>query len=1035
MFAVLMTPASIGYLTQFILAVVITGFFAYRALSQKQADGPAHTPLLTAFFAATTVFVLLLFLEALSPPDQRLRAVYLENTVVGLIIVLLLQFAYHFPDLPPARKWEARLALGLSLLYTLWEAGFAVYRFSALSQGQVYFRPHWSDYCLVLGFLWAPLVFVRQAVRASRQNLTGLVDLSGLQHLRRPQGQAARTARALALVYLMPAGMSFANLLFSNRLIPAYLYHLSLSVGLLFSLFLFAIVYLNHLPETTTFMVKLVGATLVALLAVLGAAGWALTPSYVANYRVPSPDGLTLRFTPNSQGGYDVAAVPFSFERDLGTDLALADTPGQEDSRSLEFTFPFYGQAYQQVYVMNDGAVGLGQPLNYRNVQNRYGLTPAIFPLYIDLIPEVSEGGIFARQDAGRLTITWDRVPAFHHQTATYTFQLVLYADGVFEITYEGLPAEFTFSPSDDPQNSAWLVGAVPGNPAKLAHRQPSPQQADFSDLPVASGPQGVAHDYYLGFRRYLHLLFVPLARLIGVSSLAILLGFPFLFHVNLVKPLNSLLAGVRQVDAGHLDVSMPVQAQDEIGFLTQAFNGMIAALRASISTLEAEVSRRTEQLAQQNAELIQAKALAEERSQAAEAANQAKSTFLASMSHELRTPLNAILGFSELMTHDLNLTPEQQENLGIIGRSGEHLLALINDVLEFSRIEAGRTELQPEEFDLHDLLLGLEEMFRLRAEQKGLHLRFDLAPDVPRCVRADQGKLRQALINLLDNAIKFTPQGSITLRVHHRQSPTSNLQTFDYAEGKPPTSNIQPLRSTLHSPASKLQFEVEDTGIGIAPDELDAVFALFVQTASGRQTGEGTGLGLTISREFVQMMGGELTVHSDGVPGRGSRFAFDLPVEVLDDSGTQATQSARRVVGLEPGQPVYRILIADDVEASRRLLSQILAPLGFDLREAANGQKALELWEAWQPHLIWMDLRMPVVDGNEATRRIKATPQGQETVVVAVTASAFEEDREAALAQGCDDFLRKPFHEADVLDVLARRLGVRFVHEGVESR
>jgi two-component system sensor histidine kinase/response regulator len=316
-------------------------------------------------------------------------------------------------------------------------------------------------------------------------------------------------------------------------------------------------------------------------------------------------------------------------------------------------------------------------------------------------------------------------------------------------------------------------------------------------------------------------------------------------------------------------------------------------------------------------------------------------------MSHELRTPLNAILGFSQLMAHDPGLTTEQQEYLETIGRSGEHLLGLINDVLELSKIDAGGVTLQEESFDLHRLLDGLEEMFRLRAADKRLMLVFDRAPDVPQYVRTDQGKLRQVLMNLLGNAVKFTQEGGITLRV-----------------GKGPMGYSPRAGSVL------LHFEVEDTGPGIAPEELDAVFDAFAQTASGQASKEGTGLGLPISLQFVKLMGGDLTVSSDGMPGQGSLFKFDVQIELVDAADVPTSQPARRVIGLEPDQRAadggpYRLLIAEDREASRMLLTKLLEPLGFEVREAVNGQEALEIWEQWEPHLIWMDMRMPVIDGH----------------------------------------------------------------------
>ena len=390
-----------------------------------------------------------------------------------------------------------------------------------------------------------------------------------------------------------------------------------------------------------------------------------------------------------------------------------------------------------------------------------------------------------------------------------------------------------------------------------------------------------------------------------------------------------------------------------------------------------------------------------------AEVANQAKSIFLANMSHELRTPLNAtILGFSQLMAHSPTLEQTDKENLAIIGRSGEHLLNLINDVLELSKIEASRVELQSEEFDLHQMRLSLEEMFRLHAERKGLVLTLEQAENVPQYMRADENKLRQVLINLLDNAVKFTEKGGITLRVGGADE------------------------EHLHHP---LHFEVEDTGVGIAPDELPAVFDAFVQTSSGQQSQQGTGLGLSISHRFVRMMGGDLIVRSE--VGKGAYFQFDVQIEAVDAAAVEVIRSTSRVIGLEPGQRAsdggpYRLLIAEDTETNRKLLVKLLQPLGFEVREAVNGREAVEMWEARRPHLIWMDMQMPVMNGYEATKQIKATPEGQSTIIIALTASAFAEDRDKVLAIGCDDFVRKPFHEAEIFDKIATHLGVRYLYK-----
>ncbi|NIN01685.1 MAG: PAS domain S-box protein, partial [candidate division Zixibacteria bacterium] len=341
-----------------------------------------------------------------------------------------------------------------------------------------------------------------------------------------------------------------------------------------------------------------------------------------------------------------------------------------------------------------------------------------------------------------------------------------------------------------------------------------------------------------------------------------------------------------------------------------------------------------------------------------AEAANQAKSIFLANMSHELRTPLNAILGFTQLMDRDENLTFQQRENLGIINRSGEHLLALINDVLEMSKIEAGRIKLHEANFDLHNLLESLEEIFNFRAREKRLELSFQYSEDLPRYVRTDEGKLRQVFVNLLENAIKFTDKGRITLR-----SASPSHQDLEADE-----------RIRLH-------FEIEDTGAGIAPEDLEKLFEPFVQATSGRTTQEGTGLGLSICRQYVEMMGGELQLSSE--VGQGSLVKFNVQVGIADEGEVQDYQSIRQVKGLEPGQPTYRLLVVEDRESNRRLLANMLEPLGFEVRLASNGEEAIQVWSEFEPHLILMDIQLPLLDGLEATRRIKATPKGKDTMII----------------------------------------------------
>ena len=393
----------------------------------------------------------------------------------------------------------------------------------------------------------------------------------------------------------------------------------------------------------------------------------------------------------------------------------------------------------------------------------------------------------------------------------------------------------------------------------------------------------------------------------------------------------------------------------------------------------------------------------------AAEAANCAKSEFLANMSHELRTPLNAILGFSQLMRRDPGISPEQLDNLETINRSGAYLLSLINDVLDFSKIEAGKIVLNRQNFDLHRFLLGLEEMFRLRARQKGLSLNFESGADIPQYICTDQNKLRQILVNLLGNAVKFTEVGKITLRVTTKE----------------PGTQTQTGRSLLN-------FKVIDTGIGISREEQVMIFDAFFQTNGRYSSYQGTGLGLPISRKFVTLMGGKLTVNSE--IGTGTCFSFDISAELADCADTASSLKRRRVIGLESGQPEFRLLVVEDNDHNRTLLVKLLQSVGFEVQEAASGDEAIGIWQKWQPHLIWMDMRMPIMDGYEATAVIKSEMRNAKceinTKIIALTASAFEEDRLRFMEHGGNDFVRKPFRESEIFKVLKKHLGVDYLYD-----
>lgn len=385
-----------------------------------------------------------------------------------------------------------------------------------------------------------------------------------------------------------------------------------------------------------------------------------------------------------------------------------------------------------------------------------------------------------------------------------------------------------------------------------------------------------------------------------------------------------------------------------------------------------------------------------------AQVANRAKSQFLSNMSHELRTPLNIILGFAQLMTHKGSLDPHQQDYIDSINQSGEHLLNLINDVLEMSKIEAGKVSFNPHDFDLHGLLEDICTMFQFKAHSKGLQLSLHKADNLPQYIFSDESKLRQVLVNLVGNAVKFTQVGGIHLRAY-------TSEWFGEAQDS----------VTLH-------FEVEDTGPGISAEDIEVLFDPFVQAKHPAAQHEGTGLGLPISRRFVEMMGGEMSLSSQ--VGVGSQFVFSVKAGVVNGSDARSKVQGT-VIGLVANQPDYRILVVDDMPKSRQLLIDLLSPVGFEMKEACNGLEALSIYQSWQPDLIWMDLRMPEMDGYEATRQIKHKMGDRKPIVIALTGNAFISEQQRAIAAGCDDFVCKPFRTETIFEKMAEYLDVQYIY------
>ena len=375
-------------------------------------------------------------------------------------------------------------------------------------------------------------------------------------------------------------------------------------------------------------------------------------------------------------------------------------------------------------------------------------------------------------------------------------------------------------------------------------------------------------------------------------------------------------------------------------------------------------------------------------------------------MSHELRTPLNAILGYGQLMGQDRDLPEKYRSNIDTISRSGNHLLRMIDEILEISKIESGRIMLNKKGFSLPSVLDTAISMIRMRAEQKGLELVVTRGADLPDLIITDEDKLHQVLTNLLGNSIKYTDTGRIDLQV--------DVATAD--DRNP----------------DRLIFQVTDTGIGIAPEFIDKVFEPFFQQSDDTRSNDGTGLGLALVNKYVTVMGGTVSVKS--TPGQGTTFHMELPYEPAPEVEIQDQPPDRMVVGLAADQPRFRILIVEDNADSRSLLQQMLEQVGLCIKTAANGKQAVDIHASWQPHLIWMDIRMPVINGLEATRRIRERESGVEptagsekTIIIALTASVFDDAREEIMASGFDDFIRKPYTIEKIFERMARHLNIRY--------